>query len=884
MVDNIQLTNQQKLQQEKINAYITSLEEAVVAPGGDNVQLDENLHDTLAGVFNAFDTNNNGQFNTNETQSLVDHLKNLNSDTNIATMFDANGNLHLDTGGVDVDNNNDAGGQNDFVALDNILSSKAAEEHVDNTTTGKGQSITLDDGTEVNHKLGKDAVTFETKGGYHIVTDTNKGGHQTKIYDSEGKMLTHVSGDPHVNEGDSTDVKGWDWHFGDDSTFILDDGTEILFNTTGNEKSNVYVTRGLYIISDDDVYQTGLELSDEGPRNADITKLDMSAVEFDATHADAKLEENGADTFVYSKEANEGKGGWAVLTDEGSFEDIAFESWGDYRKGSKDGVSQTFDGQTVDTGSVVNDSINLEQKEAALDGEAVRIFDKLENVGATDAQKETFFDYYFEEGANDAVLGAYTSLVEMGGTEAQFEKLDEFIKNPPELAIELTDEQEANYLLYLITDEALGDMYLDLIEQTNSELDENGNPTELNAAKLELFENATLGENALNATQATNMLNYADEKGIEVAEAYVDLIQGGADADKIHTFECYLEKMGEGVDCDKMDEFVDALTEADETESQLLDRLVSDENNSISLLETTVDMVNNSDSVSIRESQSAVTNVLVEYAFGQEDLFRDVLEYQDSQLNTGEARDRQIISQNADLLQSLADAEDGRGAYGDILSERSQHKLGVMFEVLDGLGNSRMEELGNVLEVFNDSMVNGRASETREDFYKELFGDLLEINATGMSEEEFIAEVSESVFLSVQYGKENAPRTGIKYDEIQDLVSPYAESAQSEEFQEVTLDNNASNMLRQLRGKDEYSFVGLIAEAFSRGNEEFIGKFNDVAESNPDDIDKVAKETAKILIDTYEAMIDAERAKPRPSLGLIRTWERNVDKLASTVN
>ena len=880
MVDNIQLTSQQKLQQEKINAYITSLEEQIQG-GGDNIQLDEKNQQTLIDVLgDGFDTNNNGQINLGEADQLVSHLKDINSNQNIANIFDANGNLQFNSGGLDITNDGEAAETNDFVALSNILDSKAAEEYEESVSTGKGSTIELENGKTIKHGLGNDAAIFSTEGGYHIATDTNKGGMTTKIYDSEGEMITRVWGDPHVNEGKSTANKGDDWHFGDDSTFILDDGTEILFNTEAwgrkGEENNIYVTNGLYIVSGDDVYHTGKDLTDEGPREDSFKKLEMSAIEFDATHADAKAEDDGADTFVYSKAANEGNGGWAVLTDQGTFEDIAYESWGDYKKGAQDGVSQTFDNQTVDTGSVVNNSINLEQKEAALDGEAVRVFDDLENLGATDNQKEAFFDYYFEEGATAPMLDVYTQLVEMDATDAQFETLDEYIKNPPELEVDLTEEQEANYLMYLVTNENLSEMYLDLVEETNS--DETG----ASDAKLELFENSTLGDNPLNANQAANMLEYADQ-GIEIAEAYVDLVKGGAE-DKVDIFEGYMDKVG-NVDTEDLGKFTDALTEATDQEASLLERLVSDENGSMGLLNAAVDIMNNPESVSLRDSGSGLTNTLIEYAFGQEDLFKEVLNYQNSQLDSTDNDERGIITKNSDLLRALDEAQEGRGAYGDILNANSQAKLNNIFDKLDSSANGNMQDLGDVLEIFNTSMNNGRASEDREAFYKDVFMDLLEINPNGMSDEDFTAAVSESVFQSVQMGKQTAPESGVQYDAIEDLVAPFAESAQVPGTVVEVVSDESTSILDQLKGNADYELVGVIAEAFTLNeNSEFTAGLNEIVAENPGDVDKVGQETAKLLINMYESMLDAERAKDRPSTSMIRTWEANVDSLQGIAN
>ncbi len=683
MVNNIQLTNQQKLQQEKINAYIKSLEDAL-APGGSDIKLDENLHNTLAGVFDAFDASGDGQFSANETQDLVNHLKNLNSDENIATIFDANGNLHLDAGGIDIDNNGNAGGQDDFVALDNILSSKAATDYADSVMTGKGSKITLDNGTQISHGLGNNAVSFKTKGGYHIVTDTNSGGHQTKIFNSEGKMITHVSGDPHVNEGASTANGGWDWHFGDDSTFILDDGTEILFNTTGNASNNVYVTRGLYIISDDDVYQTGLDISDTGSRNSELTKLEMSAIEFDATIADAKLEDDGADTFVYSKEANGGNGGWAVLTDEGTFEDIAYESWGDYRNVSQN--KQTFDGQTVDTGSTVNDSINLEQKEAALDGEAVRIYDRLEKTGATDAQKEAFFDYYFEEGANDAMLNAFTTLVgKFEGVTS--EELDKFVDG-----LNDADNEELDYIDRLVSDEnsskALLDFALDIFDD----------PLSVNLSE-----------------RGVSHLLVAEEYGFDQPDLFMDLLN--YQTDKVKDLEGYSKIPSDN------SMLIESLDEAIANTSKVNDLLSPDKQENV---QEAIDLLANHGNAGLRAMSESIDNFyskFVEGKFGSDERMDFLVDLLNSvgEVNLDGLSEEDQIAELADVIYvTLEEAKDEHPTTGiryTNLQENvvpfsataglnQEEQINVDTNILDGLKNSDEKDHKRIAKLASAMMKN----------------------------------------------------------------------------------------------------------------------------------------------------------------------------------
>jgi len=66
--------------------------------------------------------------------------------------------------------------------------------------------------------------SITTPGGYTIMND---GGHQWRIKDPSG-LETKIFGDPHVDEGNDGTV---DWHFNQDGTFILPDGTKIFCDT-----------------------------------------------------------------------------------------------------------------------------------------------------------------------------------------------------------------------------------------------------------------------------------------------------------------------------------------------------------------------------------------------------------------------------------------------------------------------------------------------------------------------------------------------------------------------------------------------------------------------------------------------------------------------------
>ena len=154
-----------------------------------------------------------------------------------------------------------------------------------------------------------------------------------------------------------------------------------MFNTEGNFSNNVFITTGLYIKSGNDVYQTGQSFgtsttgvaSSSGAMNSSISKLGISATEFDAQYADAANDKNGAGVFAYSAQANSGRGGWAIMTEGGNFRDVKYESWGVYLQAGNASFKGQYDGQVI---------VSKAQMIAALDGEAVRSFKSLSNSSA----------------------------------------------------------------------------------------------------------------------------------------------------------------------------------------------------------------------------------------------------------------------------------------------------------------------------------------------------------------------------------------------------------------------------------------------------------------------------------------------------------------------
>jgi hypothetical protein len=535
---NIQLTTAQRLQQDLINGFITDLEKQI-QQGATGAAVNADLGTALNGLLSTFDRNKDAKFNANELAGLTGHLRQINTDQNIAQLFKTDGQLNFATASkIDVTGDGVFRGTEDLVALQQILASRSSTNSNQTTSSANLNTVSAGIGNPNNGVKHFNATGsfFVTESGFTILTDTNIGGHQTDIYDNAGKMITRIWGDPHVGDG-TTAAGGWNWHFGNDSTFILPDGTEIMFNTEGNANNNVYITTGLYIKSGNDVYQTGQDFgtkttgvaSDAGTRNSSITKLAMNATEFDATYADAGSDANGAGVFAWTKSANNGAGGWAILTDGGIFQDVKNEDWGVYLQAGKASFDGQYDGQV---------SVSKAQMIAALDGDAVRSFKSLSNSPAGSQivpgsnppikADDLFLNYYFKEGADTKELKAFSDMISNGSSAEKLSVLDDYIRNGAE--IPLTDAQESKFLNYLITPATSGiaKTYLELIED------------QADPQKFELLDKLARGEYTLNTSQQDVFFDFLlDFQNTKLAETYAGIIQKGADQASIKYLEDY---------------------------------------------------------------------------------------------------------------------------------------------------------------------------------------------------------------------------------------------------------------------------------------------------------------------------------------------------------
>ena len=156
-------------------------------------------------------------------------------------------------------------------------------------------------------KHGDSAVVI-TPGGFTVEMK----GSEVIIYDQKGNQQTRIWGDPHVNEGQGGD----NWHFGNDSTFILPDGAKLCLDTK-EVSDGVFFTVGVDILCGSERYHYG-EGGEQG--------MTEDAIDWDAEHADAHTD---AHAGVFAMQDN---GEWAILADDGKFYDITDETWDQYLK------------------------------------------------------------------------------------------------------------------------------------------------------------------------------------------------------------------------------------------------------------------------------------------------------------------------------------------------------------------------------------------------------------------------------------------------------------------------------------------------------------------------------------------------------------------------
>jgi hypothetical protein len=251
--------------------------------------------------------------------------------------------------------------QTEFTVYDGEISYNNIElGAVRSQLTAKEPALAAEEAkTEIKTSINADGnAEFVTHSGMKVVTDTNKGGHETWIYNPEGEQLMHIHGDPHVNMlKDADGNNGDDFHFGDDSTLKFEDGTELTFNTTETGKdTGIFYTTGIYVRAGNNVMHTG-EATSGGARRADIAKVDADSYSRKGETAD------GAVTMGL-------KGDGQILMQSGDkWNEIKDESWDGYledktfadQKGAAVDFKPT---EFADLGALRSEILALQDKES----------------------------------------------------------------------------------------------------------------------------------------------------------------------------------------------------------------------------------------------------------------------------------------------------------------------------------------------------------------------------------------------------------------------------------------------------------------------------------------------------------------------------------------
>ena len=251
--------------------------------------------------------------------------------------------------------------QTEFTVYDGEISYNNIElGAVRSQLTAKEASLAAEEAkTEIKTSINADGnAEFVTHSGMKVVTDTNKGGHETWIYNPEGEQLMHIHGDPHVNMlKDADGNNGDDFHFGDDSTLKFEDGTELTFNTTETGKdTGIFYTTGIYVKAGDNVMHTG-EATSGGARRADIAKVDADSYSRKGETADgAVIMGLKGDGQILMQNGNQ----WNEIKDEswdGYLEDKTFAD----QKGAAVDFKPT---EFADLGALRSEILALQDKES----------------------------------------------------------------------------------------------------------------------------------------------------------------------------------------------------------------------------------------------------------------------------------------------------------------------------------------------------------------------------------------------------------------------------------------------------------------------------------------------------------------------------------------
>jgi hypothetical protein len=171
---------------------------------------------------------------------------------------------------------------------------------------------------------GAKAKAFVTSPGGYIVTFSNNKS-ETSIYGADGHRMTQIWGDPHVYEdGRTNNADGLGaFAFGDNSTFILPDGTKVCLNTEQRPaNSGIFVTVGVDVLSGTSHGGAG-KGPDGKTRDGSIS---ADRVAFDGAHSDSVAGSTSSGVFIVQPDNNILKS-----NGDGTFSQVSNMDWATYK-------------------------------------------------------------------------------------------------------------------------------------------------------------------------------------------------------------------------------------------------------------------------------------------------------------------------------------------------------------------------------------------------------------------------------------------------------------------------------------------------------------------------------------------------------------------------
>ncbi len=449
--------------------------------------------------------------------------------TNISTYFNEDG-----TTKAAYDLDNDGNTADDIQALGYIVNGRSQPN---NSLRLKNNDEALSTG--LKHQ-------FVTKGGYRVSYE----GTTTYIHDTQGKNLAVVHGDPHVDERNT----GAQWHFGADSTFILPDGTKILFDTVGSEESGVYVTQGLIIDDGSKIMYAGrVEVGGKAftaydtATEVNSTTLGADAALFTDENLNDRSSLQHAGVFVYSEDANTNRGGWAIKTAEGVFEDVKAEAWGDYLSAN----GKSFAGQVEGTVQVSReariatlDGANAAQAKALITkGSSLAVVDAfLDLVSTNNSQALTNFQKLVDGNYSEATIKAYTASANSPFTNPYDNMLNGGVsKDVIEALATIPNLGDSSKLTYSIISNIRKDLSVDALK---SFVNVHKNAID-GTGSFEAYQsiNTAINSNNIDSADVINFANFANKhKAIGTAgyDAYVDLLKTNKSALALSIYDSLL--------------------------------------------------------------------------------------------------------------------------------------------------------------------------------------------------------------------------------------------------------------------------------------------------------------------------------------------------------